>query len=201
MAITGIAISLCLLEPALRYFSGKLRLGEPHENTHLIADYLAVGALLAIFAQSRFSTRGRSALLGVGLSLTGVALLFSGLRYGILHRGNSIGDAFQVVPFNLMFAGSLVLALTLRLKFFASFWTWPLRYLGRVSYGLYLYHLLVFSTVSRIMAHYAIFQGAGDFHLVVERFLAMFALSLLVADASRRWLEQPFLDMKEHLTS
>jgi peptidoglycan/LPS O-acetylase OafA/YrhL len=198
-AIMGIAVTLCLLEPVLRYFSGRLQLGDPHGNTHLIADYLAVGALLAIFARSRFATRRNSTLLGVGSSLAGVALLLVGIPHGILHRDNSFGDALQVVPFNLMFAGTLVLALALRLKFFASFWAWPLRYLGHISYGLYLFHMLVFSLVSTIMARYGIFQDVGHFHLVVARFLVMFAASLLFSDASRRWLEEPFLDMKKHL--
>jgi peptidoglycan/LPS O-acetylase OafA/YrhL len=196
--ITTVAATLCLLEPALRFFSGRFHLGDPHENTHLVADYLATGALLAIFARSRFASRANSLLLSVGLSLAGIVAMLAGSRYGILHRGKGIGDAFQVIPFNLIFASSLLLALALQLRFFASRWAWPLRYLSHISYGLYLYHLIAFSIVGHIMAHYGVFQGTGDFQVVVERFVLMFIPSVLIADASRRWLEQPFLDLRKN---
>lgn len=195
--IVAVAVILCLLGPALRFFSGRLHLGDPHENTHLVADYLAIGALLAVFGRSRFASKANSVLLGVGLSLAGVAVLLVGSRYGILHRGSNIGDAFQVVPFNFIFAGSLLLALAMQLRLPASRWAWPLRYVSHISYGLYLYHLIVFSVVGHIMAHYGFLQVTGNFYMVAGRFLLMLIPSVLMADASRRWLEQPLLDLKK----
>jgi peptidoglycan/LPS O-acetylase OafA/YrhL len=69
----------------------------------------------------------------------------------------------------------------------------PLRYLGYISYGLYLYHLLLFFMVAQLLARFRLLQGSA-FTTVVERFVLMFSLSVLVAHISRRWLEQPFLD-------
>jgi peptidoglycan/LPS O-acetylase OafA/YrhL len=197
--IAGIALGLCVVEPVLRYFATSLHLGDPHINTHLVSDGLAFGALLAIFARSRFATRAKSTLLASAFLLAGSAMLIVGLPHGILHRGNRIGDALQFEPFTLMFAGIVLLLLTVQLSFFASAWTWPLRYLGYISYGLYLYHLIVFFLVIRVLDRFAIIAHTGDFWDVVKRFLLMFAASVLVADVSRRWLEQPFLNMKRHL--
>jgi peptidoglycan/LPS O-acetylase OafA/YrhL len=197
--ITWIAVALCVIEPVLRYYSSQYHLGDPHSNTHMIADYLAVGALVAIFAQSQYATTANSIRLGVGLILIGFLMLLAGLPYGILHRTNGIGDALQVVPFNGIFSGTLVFMLALQLRFFSSVWVWPLRYLGEISYGLYLYHILAFSAVSWMLKRYGVLQGTGDFRLVVERFLLMFALALLVSHISRRWMEQYFLNMKKYL--
>jgi len=197
--VAWIAVALCVIEPMLRYYSSRFGLGDTHSNTHLIADYLAVGALLAIFARSQYATKKNSIRLGVGLLLVGLLMLLVGLHHGILHRNNSLGDALQVVPFNGIFAGTLVSILALQSRFFISVWMWPLRYLGDISYGLYLYHILAFSAVSWMINRYGILQGTGDFRLVVERFFLMFIFAVIVSHISRRWMEQYFLNMKRYL--
>jgi peptidoglycan/LPS O-acetylase OafA/YrhL len=198
--IAAIAFGLCILEPLLRALSGPLHLGDPHQHTHLIADYLATGALLAVFARSRFATRANSILLSAALIVFGAAMLAIGVPYGILHRGNALGDALQVVPFNLIFAGALLLALALQWRFFYGRWMLPMRYLGYISYGLYLYHIMIFSLAVAAMRRLGVLQGTGDFSKVVGRFAVMSVAALAVSAVSRRWLEQPFLDMKSGLS-
>jgi peptidoglycan/LPS O-acetylase OafA/YrhL len=56
----------------------------------------------------------------------------------------------------------------------------PLQWLGRISYSLYLWHLGVFFAVGRFLHH-----GA-------TRLVARFAISIVVADASYRFVEVPF---------
>jgi len=197
--ITTIAIVLCIAEPILRWFSRSLHLGDPHTQTHLVADYVASGALLAVFARSRFASRANSITLAFILILIGTAILAIGAPHRILHRDNAWGDALQVEPFNLIFAGTLLLLLTLQLRVFAGPLFSPMRYLGYISYGLYLYHLIIFVTGTELLLRLNILQGAGDFAIVVARFLLLFAVAIAVSALSRRWLEQPFLNLKSRM--
>lgn len=197
--VVVIAVALCVIEPFLRYFSARWGIGDPHESTHLIADYLAFGALLAIFCRSSQGTRTNCGVLGAGMVIFGLLSLIAGLPHGILHRDNSFGDAFQVIPFNFMFGGTLILLLALRWRVFAGPWFWPLRLLGDVSYGLYLYHLLIFSGVYAMLHRLGWMVQPGNFVQLLGRFTLMFAISLAVSVVSRRTFEQWFLDRKKHI--
>ncbi|MEZ6197855.1 MAG: acyltransferase [Planctomycetota bacterium] len=65
----------------------------------------------------------------------------------------------------------------------------PLRHLGRVSYGVYLVHIMVLAAVAR---------GAGEFlpPASAGRFAVALGASWLVAAISFRWFERPFLELK-----
>jgi peptidoglycan/LPS O-acetylase OafA/YrhL len=68
-------------------------------------------------------------------------------------------------------------------------------YLGRISYGLYVVHLLALALVPRILiVQLGIPVGFG------LRVLLSFAVTVLLAAASYRWLEQPFLRLKERFS-
>ena len=59
----------------------------------------------------------------------------------------------------------------------------PMRAVGKVSYGMYLFHMLVLNAVRR----------AIPVHLPAVLFLVTLALTILAALASYRWFEQPVL--------
>jgi peptidoglycan/LPS O-acetylase OafA/YrhL len=65
----------------------------------------------------------------------------------------------------------------------------PLRYLGTISYGLYLYHYLLFSIVD---AQAPTWSHGVDLTVKV-------LLTLAVSAASYRFIEQPFLRLKERI--
>ncbi len=68
----------------------------------------------------------------------------------------------------------------------------PLIRLGRISYGVYLWHWSIFHIVGTVRKHYAILPGARG--LVV--LLVGSTLSIFVAWLSYRWVETPFLRLK-----
>jgi peptidoglycan/LPS O-acetylase OafA/YrhL len=66
---------------------------------------------------------------------------------------------------------------------------WPvLLYFGRISYGLYLVHLWIFSICGRYLTGYNI----------VARFIVAAAISVLLAYLSRTYFEEYFLRLKEN---
>ncbi|WP_433968247.1 acyltransferase family protein [Tunturiibacter gelidiferens] len=195
--LTYISIALCLVEPFLRWLvaSGHLHLGDLSQATYLIADNLALGALAAIFARSSYGTLRNGVRIGLGLCLAGLAIFAAGYPFGIMHRTNVVGNTLQSVPWNIFFAGTLLLCLGLRSPLASSLWAAPLRFFGYISYGLYLVHFLIFvrydDKVTRIsdpsLRH--LLEGA------FTRFFLAGGLSILIAWLSRRLYEERFLLM------
>lgn len=66
-----------------------------------------------------------------------------------------------------------------------------LRYLGKISYGLYVYHYLCLMVVGKIVAR--MLQTGASFATA----LIAFSLTIAIAAISYRYLETPFLQMKE----
>ena len=88
----------------------------------------------------------------------------------------------------VLVVGGVVLAPRSRV---ADVLSWPpLTWLGRRSYGLYLYHFPIISLFLHQMHHPAGRTG---------RAAAGMAVSVLAAAASYRWLEQPFLRLKARI--
>ena len=195
--LTVISLALCLVEPFLRWLdaSGHLRLGDVNQATYLIADNLAFGALAAIFARSSYGTLRNGVRLGLGLCMAGLVIFAIGYPFGILHRVDVVGNALQSVPWNIFFAGMLLLGLGLRSPLASSVWVAPLRFFGYISYGLYLVHFLIFvsydNNVPRLASPFWRHLLQGSF----TRFFLAGGLSILVAWLSRRFYEERFLQM------
>ena len=80
----------------------------------------------------------------------------------------------------------------------ARLWQWmgaPLLYLGRVSYGLYVFHVLGLMNSDVIIPNAA--TSLGRYLL---RTMIAFAITIGFAAASFRWLEMPFLTLKQRFT-
>jgi peptidoglycan/LPS O-acetylase OafA/YrhL len=192
-----ISTALCLIEPLLRWLtaSGHLPLGNVHTLTYLIADNLALGALAAIFARSGYGTLRNGIKLGLVLCMGGLAVLAVGYPFGIMHRTNAFGAAFQIVPWNLIFTGVLLLSLGLRSPLASSIWTAPLRFFGNISYGLYLIHVLIFVRYDDNVPH---ISNPALRHFCQEwfvRFVLAGGISILIAWLSRTFYEERFLKM------
>jgi len=192
-----LSATLCLVEPLLRWFvaSGHPSLGDVHITTYLIADNLALGALASIFARSRFGTLRNGVQAGLVTCAAALIILFAGLPFGILHRTNIFGAALQAVPWNLFFTGTLLLLLGLQSPFFSGVWTAPLRFLGYISYGLYLIHMLVNTLYQWSVLHIANASVRNALSGAYTQLILSTALSVLLAWLSRRFYEEPFLRM------
>ncbi len=81
----------------------------------------------------------------------GLVIMAAGIPFDIFHRSTRLGAAFQTLPWNILFAGIVALLLALQKPVFSSLWTAPLRFLGYISYGLYLYHLIIYFSVYDVL--------------------------------------------------
>ena len=68
-------------------------------------------------------------------------------------------------------------------------------YLGRISYGLYVFHMLALMCSDYLIPHFT----ASVKRLVLRELIALM-LTVALAAASYRWLETPFLKLKQRFT-
>ena len=197
--LTILSVGLCLVEPLLRWLSssGHLPLGDVHASTYLIADNLALGTLAAIFVRSRYGSLRNGLRLGLAMILAGMTILIIGIPFGILHRSSGFGSALQTTPWNIIFAGTVLTLLSLQTPLFSGIWTAPLRFLGYISYGLYLYHLIIFSAIyDRLVRHISNPALRMNLQGYFTRLVLAGSIAIFASWISRRFFEDYFLRLK-----
>ncbi len=161
-------------------------------NTLVELQYFAVGTIVAMLVRRRDLTVSpfvRAALFSLGLCCWVGGTYFFDSRCQTAHL-SWWSPASEYALVNL---GCLA--------FFFSFYGLtlgkamrPFIYLGKISYGLYLYHIL-FAVMVRGM-----FSGHDGVAYKLIRTSLSLGLTIVTASASYAWLEKPFLRLKERFT-
>ncbi len=179
--------------------------GKSFEQTHLVIqgcmDALGLGALLAIFVQRDEAGGNAAQRLSFYAALFGAPLFFfaQGFRYQVGLRATERleyripGD----IGLALISVAIVYLATTTntgfspirRLLEFA-----PFRYIGRISYGIYLYHLFLIPIGRAVAREYGVPQmDRGPF-----MFLLYGGISIVLATISWYLIEAPINGLKRH---
>ncbi len=188
------SLALLVICPVLRAlsFAHVIHTGDALSKTWMIGDNLAIGAFLAIFLRWPGMTLAKFAALGwaqLAVGVVGLVCLFGAGRMGaedVLR--NSVG----LSCFLLICSSAVVGMLCLFRKQAVPGWLRGMVFLGNISYGLYLIHLLLLQIYDRAF-------GKGFEHdraLLIVRFLVANGLAVVAAMASRRWFEDPILRLK-----
>jgi peptidoglycan/LPS O-acetylase OafA/YrhL len=197
------SIALCVLIPVLRAVSFHYGYTTGLASyTWFVADGLAAGSLLAIVLRTSISRR-QVVSLCTGLLAGGVMLAIVGRPLGILTRDRVLGAALQHTVIDIVFGGILLLVLLIGTSSRKRYVNHSaLRFLGYLSYGLYLIHLLVFRMYDKLSKYYwpQLQPSDGHFGLVVLRFLVAGGFAIGLAYLSRKYFEERFLRLKDRLT-
>jgi peptidoglycan/LPS O-acetylase OafA/YrhL len=200
--IVGVTVGICVLTPVLRavafYFGYTSGLGW---YTWFVADGLATGSLLAILLRGEISRRTVSQLSGA-LLVVGLAMAACGGPFGILTRNRMLGAALQETVIDLIFAAVLLFVLVIGTSSKKSYVNSRiLKFLGYISYGLYLIHLMVFRIYDKLCREFwpILIPTREHFGLVVLRFVVAGGAAVGLAYLSRKYFEERFLRMKDKI--
>jgi peptidoglycan/LPS O-acetylase OafA/YrhL len=168
--------------------SGLVLIGAPHPFIWVLplrSDAFLLGALAAILTQQhrRIATPG---LFAAGVLLVATLPLFPPIDQA---------DSYQVFGYTVLALGctSIVLASERSDVARRTLGCAPLRYLGKISYGIYVYHLAAIVASMRALQHFGITSGPAIF-------VAALCLTVATAALSYRILERPFLLLKGRYT-
>ncbi len=168
-------------------------------------DALLLGGLLALLW--RGPARGHLMTAASFAALAGTLLLAGYLVFAV-RSWQIVGDHYPRWKFtggllfvNLYSAALIVCALRPGSLVFRILHVRPLRWLGRLSYGAYVFHDILHDLFDHIVVHVGGPRVAADIPLV-NRLAAALALpsTLLLAWLSFHFFESPFLNLKERWT-
>jgi len=200
--LAWVSTSIVVLVPILRGIAFALRWRSGIAwYTWFCADGLAAGSLLAIVLRTPISKRQITRLCSLLLA-SSVVVGVVGQPIGLGTRNQLLGASLQWTIINTFFAGLLLLFLLVGTSP-ARRYVNPsaLRFLGYISYGLYLDHLLAFRMYDRICRSFfpTFTPSSGHFELVLLRFAVAGGAAVGVAYLSRRFYEERFLRLKDAL--
>ena len=148
-------------------------------------DNMASGGVLAIFYY-------RNPLKRMTISLK---IFVLGALSFILMTGTIIGYGLDMPVAAILFAGLIHIIITKKQYFFLE--TKICKFSGKISYGLYMYHVIGILVAMNIMARiFSNFNGLGVFHNAILYSLAI-GFTVLIATISYYTMEIRFLKLKD----
>jgi peptidoglycan/LPS O-acetylase OafA/YrhL len=207
--LRNLCVAVVILMPFIRLIVGHflsqelLDAGIFYRATPFRVDALLLGGLIALELRGPNAERLRRLAAPIFISASITCLLAWGFAVGVLHQSVSAGETtpwiatfgFTLVDF--IAAGALLLTLQPGNIFYRVFTIKPLRRLGQISYGFYVFHDIPHVFYDSL-ARTVLGSNTQHIHIPVAMLIAFIcttALSLL----SFRLFEAPFLRLKNRL--
>jgi peptidoglycan/LPS O-acetylase OafA/YrhL len=161
-------------------------------------DSFAVGALIAYLKEFKWLQHipRFSPTLLFALPLIAFSCFFLGRAVMTLPE-NNVWLAFTESIDEIFLAWLLAISIIGVKGRYGELLSWsPLVYLGRISYGIYVYHVFIIILVSPLLSSY----GLTETHAAFARLAVLFSLTIALSSLSWHYLEQPFIAWKNDLT-
>ncbi len=190
LLIAGVLLTVAT---AARVYLGVRHVGESDIwcNTFVQLDPIVIGILMAVLLRGevpRLSRLARAAAMLAGIT----GLVLGAVYFGIKNDPLTTTRIVFGYP-SVAIGGGLLLLSVLRTRMTGRHQV--LVYLGRISYGLYVFHILGLL----ISDHVVHDQTASLMRYALRVGIALTA-TILMAAISYRWLETPFLSLKQRFT-
>ena len=204
-ALTIFAAAIFVLTPILRaiFAAHGMNPQMMYELSWFRFDGLAAGALLAIWADSKVPSHRDGLRIAAILLATVAVLTVVEAPFGLFVTGTPAAVGLRYTQAYLFFGAFFVLVLAFR----GTVWTSPLRWRflqlsGALSYCLYLVHHSVGDGYEYLLARWRIpvVSYFGVSGAVLVRGVVMLVVSFGIALLSRKYLEGPFLALKDRFT-
>ena len=155
----------------------------------IAAHGLALGDLLALFLRSKYGTREHVGKLSAALTTAGFGSLWLA---GFDWRRPQMHGVIEGAGYDFLFASLLLVALLVGTSRYAALCRPKvLQFFGDISYGLYLIHVLVFTTYRRIV------HPSDDLDSILLQLGVCFLVAVALATVSRFTVEAWFLSLKD----
>ncbi|HYE25348.1 MAG TPA: acyltransferase [Clostridia bacterium] len=184
---------LLVVATATRFYLGAQHAGESQVwcNTFARLDPIALGILLAVFLGG--SAPQLSLMTRTSLGTGGLACLALAANYFVI-KGDPLATSSMVFGYPTVALGSAALLLSV-LSARAALNKSALVYLGRISYGLYVFHVLGLMISDSLVSSWG-----STFPRFAAHAAIAFVATVAMAAVSFHWLETPFLNLKQRFT-
>lgn len=156
-------------------------------NTFARLDPIALGILFAVFVREGKIKAVKKMATRLSLIIFALALYVGSVYYLDFYGG----EAFVLYP-----AAAIASVLLIWAFWGAPFHMRPLVYLGRISYGLYVFHVLGIKLTEQTLKAFGI---DGTYFTFLQFFPAL-AITIILSVLSYKYLEKPFLSLKKKFT-
>ncbi len=195
--IVRICVGIILFSVYFRVSLGfKLGLVQPYPymNTFSRMDSLAIGSIIAIVI--RYNKAWLEKYLNV-IAVASFICLLLGFAY---FRTGTFLRLYPIFTFVDIFAGCILLyslspnkSALIRVGDHSLF-----RFLGKYSYGIYIYHYIIFNSLDQHFHPYILKHINSEAIAVTLTGVLTIGISIVIAIASFRYLEMPFLKLKKY---
>jgi peptidoglycan/LPS O-acetylase OafA/YrhL len=198
LCLFGIVATPCLRLAIFHFHPEQLAAGGLYFSTYARCDTLLTGAALAIWLRLAGNISPVAVRRGMLAVLTcSLAALAALVRFDP-HPGPlpCLDDAMGTIGFTLIAfaAGALLIYCLFENTWLSRLLQWqPLRAMGRISYGMYFFHGLLFVPLGPFLIMLRLH------HLELLYPVIVFGITLVLAVLSFRFLESPFLRLKHGL--
>jgi len=170
-------------------------------NSFVQFQFFSAGTLLALYLKGRIP-KWNPAFRLAGIAVAIACWLIASVAFGVQADTPHSTVAQAPIGWALVLSGTVLLFLSL-LGAPSRYLPAPIVYLGRISYGLYLFHELVYFLVFHTWRVW-LTRFSGMLHIPQWRgglgTILSFCLTVLAAHLSYKLYERPFLRLKRHFT-